>query len=55
MQEEKRLYLFHILSVSVLVSLPFEEWNHQLSQEVYLRSQTENRASITSASEKEHF
>lgn len=44
---QEKLYLFYILLVSVLVSLPFEEWYHQMSQEVCLRSQTGNRASIT--------
>lgn len=43
-RNKKKLYLFDILSVSVFVSLPFEERYHQLSQEVYLRGQTENRA-----------
>lgn len=43
-EKQKKLYLFDILSVSVFVSLPFEERYHQLSQEVYLRGQTENRA-----------
>lgn len=31
-------------SLSVCVSLPFEECHHQMSQEVYLRGHTENRA-----------
>lgn len=49
---QEKLYLFYILSVSVLVSLPFEEWYHQVSQEVCLRSQTGNGINYISIRER---
>ena len=36
----------------VFCGLPFEEWYHQVSQAVYLGSQTENRVLSIDTSEK---